>query len=330
MKIIILAVVCLFILLFITTGCTRLVGGISKTKASHNLERYLQREYQGEVAFRALNRFFNASNMDPNMFSVVIYNKMKPEIEFICFLNAKNILVNDTLILNGLDRVPFNHLYKKAIKSYEARQEIRSHFINEISEINFNTATIDLKIDHNINAEDLVALTARLINSMNRCYEELEIYFEIALHIITPEHPEGFIKIPLEVREYQWYPESFLLSENARGFQAIKTRIETHIQTDLLQSHPDFEIFNYRKIFIDQSSLSKIAWVQYIRDKNINNDGHGEWESPLKGIYISYIDLQSGKLYKGEMMPRINPNMPYNEELKEIKKLLEAEGITAE
>ena len=97
MKTLIVIGVLLVLFFIFVSNFSRFMGGISTNKAAQNLEHYLEKEHKGELGFRELNRFFNAATMNPNMFTVVIFHKEIPEIEFYCHVNPKELLENDTL-----------------------------------------------------------------------------------------------------------------------------------------------------------------------------------------------------------------------------------------
>lgn len=50
-----------------------LIGGVSKKQAEKNFSDFLTKNYPNELAFTNLKRFFNEGNMNPNMFSVEVY-----------------------------------------------------------------------------------------------------------------------------------------------------------------------------------------------------------------------------------------------------------------
>ena len=329
MKIIILSCVSLFIIFLVTTGCTKLVGGISKSTAAKNLDQYLQREYNGTLSYTELNRFFNAASMDPNMFSVVIYNIDKPEIEFYCQINLKNILINDTITNSGLDKTTINTLYLKEVDRYNTRETIKTYFEAEFSIIEFTTTSINLTLKNSVDAEQLQQLLTKFIERLNYFYKALDIYYDIALVIKTPENTEGFIEVPLEVNENKWSVESFLVSNKATNFKVIKKQIETRVKNDLAKSQPNFEICNLRKVFLDKNTLSRAAWIQYLNDKTIINEKNTKWQNPVKGLYVTYFDLETGHIYKGQLLTEDNDKITYEETLLLIKKALKTEAIIA-
>jgi hypothetical protein len=327
MKITIMSIICLIILILIVVGCSNYIG-ISKKKASLNLETYLQREYNGKLVFSDLNRFFNAATMDPNIFGVLIYDKEIPEIEFYTHLDAKNILVNDTLPMYATtDVMTVDNLYQDALKQYETRQEVIDDFKNEISEVKFSTETIELKFDKNITPTDLENVVARFTDRLNNTIKELNTGFQFSLVIKTPKHPEGFIIIPLVIEDSKWERRPYLLSESINNFEVLETMIQKNIEDKLEVSNPYFKITEYRKIYMDKSSLSKGAWIQYLDDKRIVNDGKGKWENPQTGLYVLYFDLDSKFIYKGELLTEESDKNTYVKELRQIVETIEKEGI---
>ncbi|MBI6120841.1 hypothetical protein [Salegentibacter maritimus] len=311
------------------SSCARLFGGISKNKAAKNIETYLQREYKDELDFKNLNRFFNAATMNPNMFSVHIYNKKIPEIEFYTHINAKNILVNDTLPLYGSEKLTFNDLYKESINIYETKQAIRNDFKSSGLDVNFKIESIELIFKEDLTPQVLDNLIPKFMERLNQSYNELNSLYSQHLLIKTPQYPEGFIEIPLETHTNTWQIKDFLLSKKIQGFPSLQTKIEEKIGTNIREAFPYFKISNYRKIYLDKSSLSKAAWVQYLDDKRIKNDGEGKYQNPQKGLYILYFDLDTRHIYRGEMITDQNDTTSYEEEFNQIKNAIEAEGINA-
>ncbi|WP_452219256.1 hypothetical protein [Lacinutrix undariae] len=327
MKTTILSVICILIVVLIVSGCANYIG-IPKKKAASNLKAYLQREYNGKLTFDDLRLFFNAATMDPNMYTVHIFDEEIPEIEFYTHLNLKNILEDDSLPMYAKsDAMTFDILYKEALKRYNVQQVIIADFKNEISEIIFNYEVIELSFNTNLSPEELNDIITRFISRLSQSIDDLDSAYNQNLLIKTPQHPEGFITISLEVENFKYKLKPYFLSEDMAGFKALETQIETNIQAKLDSTFPKYKINNYRKIFIDKSSLSKGAWVQYLDDKTVKKDSKGKWVNPQKGLYIVYFDLQSSFIYRGEMITENNDKTSYDEELEQITNAIEAEGL---
>lgn len=328
MKTLIVIGVLLVLFFIFVSNFSRFMGGISTNKAAQNLEHYLEKEHKGELGFRELNRFFNAATMNPNMFTVVIFHKEIPEIEFYCHVNPKELLENDTLSYYGKENLKIADLYERERKRYETRQNVKADFVNDIPEIKFENDRFEIFVPGEIETAALHDVIKKFVTRLNSVYEELDIPYTMSLFIKTKAHPEGFIDIPLENIENQWHPQMFMLSATMNNFATIEKDIKQRIQTNLDASYPNYEIDdNYRKIILDKSSLSKIAWVQYLKDKTIDNDKNEKWQNPLTGLYITYYDIQTGHLYFGEMVSQENDNISYDETLALIKLKVEAEGI---
>ena len=327
MKTTILSVICILIVVLIVSGCANYIG-IPKKKAASNLKAYLQREYDGKLTFNDLRLFFNAATMDPNMYTVHIFDKKIPEIEFYTHLNLKNILEDDSLPMYAkLDEMTFDILYKEALKYYNTKQVIIADFKNEISEIIFNHEVIELNFNINLSPEELNDITTRFISRLSQSINDLDSAYNQNLLIKTPQYPQGFITIPLEAKNFKYKIEPYFLSESMADFKALEKKIEANIQAKLDSTFPKYKINDNRKIFMDKSSLSKGAWVQYLDDKTIKNGGNEKWKNPQKGLYIVYFDLQSSFIYRGEMTTENNDKTSYDEELEQITNVIEAEGL---
>ena len=327
MKISILSVICILIIVLIVAGCANYIG-IPKKKAASNLEAYLQREYKGKLGFSDLSLFFNAATMDPNMYGMLIFDKEIPEIEFYTHLNLKTILENDTLpMYPNSDSMTVDYLYKGAVKRYKARQAVKADFKNDIPEITFSTEVIDLNFKRDLMPKELEAVITRFIARLNKASKELDTAFQFSLQIRTASHPEGFMIIPLEVEDSKWQAKPMVLSEKAVDFEVLKTMIKKNIQGKLEQPYPYFKMTDYSKIYMDKSSLSRGAWVQYLEDKRIVNDGKGKWKNPQTGIYVVYFDLDSKFIYRGELLTEESDKNSYVKELRQIRNTIEEEGI---
>ena len=327
MKITIISIICLLILVLILAGCSKYIG-IPKKKAALNLEAYLQNKYKGKLAYSDLSLFFNAATMDPNMYGMLIYDKDIPEIEFYTHLNLKNILENDTLPMYPIaDAMTVDDLYKRALTRYETRQAVIADFKEEIPEIKFSTEIIDLNFKTDIKPNELEAIVARFIDRLSQSIEELESAYQFSLRIRTTSHPEGYMIIPLEVVDSKWHAKPMLLSEKAVGFETLKTMILKNIQAKLETPYPYYKTTEHSKIYMDKSTLSRGAWVQYLEDKRIVNNGKGKWRNPQTGLYVVYFDLDTKFIYRGELLTDENDTMSYREELRQIMDTVEAEGI---
>jgi len=327
MKITIVSIICLIIIVLILIGCSNYIG-IPKKKAAQNLEEYLQKKYNGKLGFSDLTLFFNAATMDPNMYGVLIYEKETPEIAFYTHLNLKHILENDTLPMYPTsDNMTVDNLYKDALKRYETQQAVRADFKNEITEITFSTETISLSFNRDIKPDELEDIVARFINRLNQSFETLNTGYQFRLLIKTSRHPDGFIIIPLDIEDSKRVDNSMVLSEKAVGFENLKTMILKNINAKLEVPYPYFKITENSKIYMDKSTLSRGAWIQYLEDKRIKNNGNGKWRNPQTGIYVVYFDLDTQFIYRGELLTNENDTTSYTQELRQIINTIEAEGI---
>ncbi|MEJ4089206.1 hypothetical protein [Galbibacter orientalis] len=327
MKTIIIIGLCLLGILLLFTNCAQIVGGISKKQASKNLEEYLEREYNGELTYKNLNRFFNAATMNPNSFSVHIYHKKNPDIEFYTHFDAKKILIADYIASYHIE---FNDLYQKALKYHEAKQAVIVDFKSDILDVKYGLAVIELIFKEALTSDTLEEIITKFVDKLNASYDVLNNGYEHSLLVKTPSYPEGFITVPLKLEDNMWKVHAFHLSENVTNFELFKIKIENNIQTKLELTYPYYKISEYRKIFLDKSSLSKGAWVQYLEDTRINNKENEKYQNPLKGIYIVYFDLESRFIYRGEMLTEKNDITTSNKELKEIRAALAFYDIRTE
>ncbi|MBP1840540.1 hypothetical protein [Formosa algae] len=327
MKFTILTVICLVIIMCIVFGCAQYIG-IPKKKAAANLEAYLQRQYHGKLVFSDLSLFFNAATMDPNMYGMLIYDKDIPEIAFYTHLNLKHILENDTLPMYPIaDKKTVDGLYKDAVMRYNTRQAVIADFIDDIPEITFSTETISLDVKRDIEPQELYALITRFIDRLNQSFRELDTAFQFHLLLKTVTHPEGFVTIPLEIEDSKWQAKPMVLSEKAVGFERLKSMILEHIQAKLDTPYPYYKPTEHNKIYIDKSTLSRGAWLQYLDDTRIVNNGKGKWRNPQTGLYVVYFDLETQFIYRGELLTNENDTTSYREELMQIISTIEAEGI---
>lgn len=329
MKIAIILGICLLVIVLLVANFTRLVGGISKQHATTNLEAYLKIKYQDEVRYKWLKRFFNSGNMDPNMFTVLFYNTDTPEIEFYCHINLKTILEDNAVTSGDTEQSTINARYLAATKRYDTRQAIKRLFKTECPTITFNTNTIDLSLEANLEPDALQELIKRFIVRLNYFYEDLGIYTDIAIVIKTPEHPDGFLEVPLELFDSKWHSGSFMLSEKASGLKTVETSILKKVNQYLRQSQPNFKIYNAQKIFLDKTTFSRAAWVHYLSDTTIVNGGNTKWQNPLKGVYVTYFDFETHHIYKGDLLTSNYDTLSYDETLVQLKGALQTEGVLA-
>ena len=290
MKFVIIAAVTLLIIAFIMSGCSRLAGGLSKKKAASNLETYLEREYGGELTFSDLNRFFNAATMNPNIFTVLIYNKNIPEIEFYTHINVKTILEDDSLPMYGSEKKTIPDLYNEALNRYRIRQAIITDFKNDIPEIIFSTDIITLDFKRNLVAAELPKILENFVAKMNQSFEELFSGYEWSLLIKTDKHTEGFIEIPLDIDDDKWHLKPFMLSEKVNNFNKIIA-----IELNDLDSHISLTINDNGIGFKDLNNIKEILNPYFTTKKDgtglglsivnkIINDHNGNIE------FISKID----------------------------------------
>ncbi len=327
MKITILSIISILIVLLIFKGCAKYIG-IPKKVAAQNLEAYLLKKYDGKLVFSDLSLFFNAATMDPNMYGVLIYDKDIPEIQFYTHLNLKHILENDSLPMYPTsDNMTVDDLYQDALIRYEVRQGVRTDFKAEIPEIIFSTEAIHLDFKRDVKSEVLNDVVTRFIDRLNEHYDVLNTGYQFRLLIKTASHPDGFLIIPLDIEDSKRKPEPMVLSENVSGFTSLKTMILKHINSKLEVAYPYFKVTENSKIYMDKSTLSRGAWVQYLEDKRIKNNGNGKWRNLQTGIYVVYFDLDTQFIYRGELLTDENDTTSYTEELRQIVSSIETEGI---
>ncbi|SHJ19494.1 hypothetical protein SAMN04488096_11040 [Mesonia phycicola] len=329
MKTILIVGSCLLLILFLFTNCAQIAGGISKKKAAKNIDEFLKKEYKGKLAYKNLSRAFNTATMNPNSFFIHVYNKKNPEIEFYTYIDAKKIVTNKYATSY---KIKLEEQYQRIVEYYNTEQKVITEFSNDTLSVDFlDNEIIALNFNYEINAEELKTFCTKFLNRLNESYEILHNGTSRKLLVKTPNFNDGLVSIPLQIEEQQqWSIGYYFLAENLVNAEAFKTKIESNIQAKLDQHYPYYKINEYKKVFLDKSSLSKGAWVQYLLDTRINNEENEKYENPLVGIYIVYFDFETNFIYRGEMLTENNGVISYEEEINKIKKALNEEGIVTE
>jgi len=325
MKTIIIIGVFLLLLILLLSSCSQIFGGLSKKEAAKNIDEYLEKEYHGKLAYKYLSRAFNAATMNPNSFYIHIYDTEIPEIEFYTYIDVKKIITEEYA---ASYKIEFEEKYQNMVEYYEAEQAVISDFKGDTLSVEFlDQEVIILNFKNEIKSEELELVIAKFLNRINESYETLNNGVSRKLLIKTPSYPEGLVSIDLDIEEQQWFVNHYSLAENLVNSQVFKTKITSNIQAKLDEGYPYYKIDEYRKVFLDKSSLSKGAWVQYLLDTRINNGDNKKYVNPLTGIYIVYFDFETNFIYRGELLTKENDKASYDEEISKIKKALNEEGI---
>ncbi|QDO94487.1 hypothetical protein FNB79_11095 [Formosa sediminum] len=326
MKTIIIIGACLLLILIICTNCAQIVGGISKKKAAKNIDEYLEREYQGKLTYKYLSRAFNTATMNPNSFFIHVYHKKVPEIEFYTYIDAKKIVTEEYATSF---KIKFEEDYQRQVEYYNTAQNIIADFKSDTLTVAFlDNETIDFNFNYEINSEALKVITTKFLKRLNASYEILNNGFSRKLLVKTPNYKDGLVSIPLQIEEEQhWSIDTYFLADHLIHADAFKTKILQNIQAKLDKQYPYYKIDDNKKVFLDKSSLSKGAWVQYLFDTRINTKEHEKYENPLTGIYIVYFDYDTNFIYNGEMLTETNGSVSYEVEIQNIHEALHNAGV---
>lgn len=317
--------IALYALFLILSGCSKYIG-ITKSQAKKNLIAYLERDFEDDLAFKNLNRFFNAATMNPDIFSVLIYNKEIPEIEFYAHLNLKTILDDTVLPLQAGEQLTCQDLYQASKKRYKARQAVIKELQPDF-DIHFNYKEINISLNTQPTPDALNSILQRCVSILNQYHKALDHYNDFEVTIKTPEQPKGFVTFTLEDDREKWTRSPLQLSNNYSNYKNLKHQLTNYALNQIATYKTPYILAERQSIYIDTKTLSRAALIQYLDDSSIDNTNNGPWINPQKGIYIIYFDVYSNFIYRGELLTETNDTLDYDETLALIKTALNTEGI---
>ncbi|MBL7559538.1 hypothetical protein JAO71_06930 [Olleya sp. YSTF-M6] len=315
----------IYILYLIVLGCSKYIG-ISTTQAKKNLKTYLDREFEDDVSFKHLNRFFNAATMNPNIFSVLIYNTNIPEIECYLHLNLKTILEDAVLPLRATEQLTCQEAYQASKQRYDARQTVIAALQPDF-DLQFDYKAVNITLDNQPTPEVLRFIMQRCVDTLNKYHTALNHYDDFEVTITTPEQPQGFVTFTLEDDRQQWTRLPLQLSVNYSNYNPLLARLTRYALQQIASLKTPYALAERHTIYIDTKTMSRAAWVQYLDDTSVDNTTQGPWINPQKGIYVIYFDLDSNFIYRGTVLTETNDTLDYTETFALIQSALTTEGI---
>ena len=245
-----------------------LIGGVSKKQAEKNFSDFLTKNYPNELAFTNLKRFFNEGNMNPNMFSVEVYQINRPEITFVTFFDAKKIVGAKDIASDYLDGPSFDQLYKQEIAHMDAldllRIQLKRHHVDLVIE-SYNT--MNWSFIENVSEQELRTAIDNCIEVLNELKDKLNFYGDLKIQLIESNSKYEHLSFTI-TKENDFYElESIRCHQESLLYQRLQKLISKPPK-----SHGDYnEVFIPSEfssvILINPSNYSELIGVQFYDDK---------------------------------------------------------------
>ncbi|MBU2996775.1 hypothetical protein KO500_10030 [Cellulophaga baltica] len=297
---------------------------ISNRKASENLNTFLKNNYNDELDFSELTRFFNTATMNPNSFWARIYQKEDPRVELILHFDANHIKTQSDVASQYPDGLSFHNQYLEKIEIVQTQDRISNRikpfgvhlkweynlihlqFINEYSEIQiFEKIAYFLEL---FNAEDF--------NKVGYYHEAI-----IVLSFVSENKPQ----LALDIKQENdfWVYKDLQLNEESKEFKILKSNLEQQFEKYLEENFKTNKLYDYYGSFVAQQNFNQVLFIQFTEAKKTKKQfkerEKGVWISPITGYIVSYWNIKNQELEYINYKPTSNDIS--KAEILEIEKL---------
>lgn len=300
---------CFLSLALAANNLSIIMGGMSKQKAKHLIQEYLEREFNGQLKTVEIRRFFNASNMNPNMFSVIVYDHQLEEVRWILFFDAK-ILKNENRIEQGVSYAkPLKAQYQDALADYYAKQEINLK-MNELDcRVDFNYNSLTMTYLFNPNPNEFKTRIKNLLFLLNQQKDILKLnsIFTITNHL--PTYSEDIFLIAIHSIENSWQVNECLIKQETNYFDTLEKKILQE-RMDYLKglNHP-YSSHDFSLLYVDTDSFTKGVWVHLLVDtKEIEQEKNSYHNTPVTAVLLETVSLTNKVVSHREIIPISEPN----------------------
>ncbi|MDM1035985.1 hypothetical protein HX065_15185 [Myroides odoratimimus] len=313
---------CFLSLTLAVNNLSLIMGGMRKKKANRLIQEYLEHEFKGQLKAVEIRRFFNASNMNPNMFSVIIYDHQLAQVRWVLFFDAK-ILKNENRIEQGVSYAkPVKEQYQDALADYYTKEDIKLKMIDLDCRIDISYDSLTMTYLFNPNPNELKTKTKKLLYLLNQQKDALKInsIFTITIHL--PTYNEDIFMIVIHSIEDSWQVKECLLKQETNYFKTLQEkllpkRMDYLAGLDHLYSSHDFSL-----LYVDTACFTKAVWVHLLIDtKEVEQEKNSYHKTPVTAALLETINLTNKVVTHREIVPITEPNS-FISILEEIKPLL--------
>ena len=285
-------------------SCARLFGGMSKDKAATTLKKYLSKHINHPLAFENLNRFWNEGNMNPNMFSVEIFEKGKPDLRFPLYFDAKLMKEKDSLYQGGLHKKSIEQMYKETKADYQVKQHLVAQLKKKdvILEMDYATATV--KFTDNPSPHFIKETLVSLLKMINQHQDSLlyagSLHFNVQLPSSAPQEIQAVTATPHE----EWQFSHFTLNSKTKAYQPLQESIQQGIKTYVKTNANTYQMHPYRKLYVNADTFKEAVWIQCLSEREASNNSEmAAYKAPVTAVIFQFFDIEDQSIKSTEILP---------------------------
>ncbi|WP_417886660.1 hypothetical protein [Zunongwangia sp.] len=290
------------------SSCARLFGGMSKDKAAKTLSQYLEQHTKQKLGFTNLTRFWNEGNMNPNMFSVEIFDEQTPEIRFGLHFDAKLMNEKDSLKQGGFQTQSIQEQYNEVETDYRIKQGMIVDLKKQGIALDFDYYSAQLRFKNTPTPERLKETLTTLIARMNTHKSDLlsSNYFEF--NIQTPPYSTAVLQAKTTSEENEhWKLNSFSLNTQAEDYKLIEKSIEKETTYYLKQLDHPYQIHPASKVYVNTDTFKEAVWIQFLSDASETDDTLVKRSmAPVTAVIFQYFNPETYHIIRTELTPIAN------------------------
>ncbi|MBW2960565.1 hypothetical protein [Mesonia aestuariivivens] len=309
MKNIVYIVILIPIVIACFSSCARLFGGMSKEKAAKTLTQYLGKHTDQKLGFSNLNRFWNEGNMNPNMFTVEIFDEQIPEIRFGLHFDAKVMKEQDSLSQGSFQELSIQEQYEEFEKDYRIKQSMIVPLKKDGIQLDFNYYSATLQFENKPKPKTLKATISTLMKTMNSNKSHLLSSNYFNFNIQTPQYSSAVLQANTasETEKEDWKLNYFTLNSKAEDYKVIEQTIEAKTTQYLNQLDHKYQMHTASKVFVNTDTFEDAVWIQFLSDKSETDDTIiKRSRAPITAVVFQFFDLETQAIIRTELKPISN------------------------
>lgn len=274
---------------------------VSEKVATQNLETFLAANYGELLEYSDLKRFFNSGNMNPNCFSVRVYQKKEPRVELFITFDAKTIATQTDIASDYPDGLSFHERYLQRIAVVE---------IHDVISAKMKPLGVDLVWDYNEVFFNLEAKysEAEVLEKSDYFLSLFEVedsellgyYHELSLILnITSKNNISLVR-ELVQEDGIWSFKTIKLYTKAADFERIRNDIKKELTTYLDANYPTQKLYDYYDTYVAPNDFSKLLYIEFTEAEKTKQEKEkqqkGVWVSPVTGYTVMYWNLEKGNI----------------------------------
>lgn len=277
----------IIVVVVVTLLYVKLKHILSNKSAAQNLELFLKNNYGTTLKYKNLERFFNTATMNPNCFTVVIYEARNPNVEMHLTFDASKIVEQKDVASVYPNELSFNETYIEK-QQVVATQAVISDKMKPLGvDLKWSYNFIELIFDKSYTENEVLEKEQFFLNLFAKeDTDELGYYHSFTLHLSFKDNEYPLLKHFVEQKNDKWELKDISLNEEDKSFKEVSLLVNT-VKNEYLESkQPALKLANYYGTLVNKVDFSRVIWVTYTEHKRTKK----ELEEAKKGVYVSPIN----------------------------------------